>query len=501
MLDMMDLESSAEMSRLPSRKTFCSLFRETAQLYANHTAVVCENKQITYRELDEQSDCMACELLGKGVKREDIIAIAMGRSIETVVAMIGIWKAGATYTYLNTSLPPDQVQNQLQDCRCPCVIDQSFWQEISIQGKAPACIDFSAPESLATLVFTSGTMAKPKGVMIEHRNISAMINNTKCFELTSSDSVCVFPSFSFIASASDLFPSLLTGAAVYIIEETQRRNIHKIIDYFIHNKITVSFLPPHMAIRFLHEEQDQTCLRLLLVGSEHVRNLSPQRYKIMNVYGASELCSLISQYSVQDTRKSYPVGKLQGDLRGYIVDEHGHTVPAGQEGELWLSGSQISRGYYDNPQKTAEHYCLNPFAFEPGYERVFKTGDIVRELVDGNLQYIARKDNMCKIRGYRVEMGAVEAALLLYNTVQEAVVRAWSDSGGCNILCGYFVAEETLDPKEVKAFLRQHLPYYMVPSCLIQMPEFPRSTNNKIMRGKFLPPAEINDHKLLEKLY
>jgi len=183
------------------------------------------------------------------------------------------------------------------------------------------------------------------------------------------------------------------------------------------------------------------------------------------------------------------------------MDDDGKPVTPGKDGELWLSGPQLSRGYYLDPKKTAEQYLLNPFTSEPGYERVFKTQDIVRQLEDGNLQYVSRKDNMLKIRGYRVEASAVESVLLQYPKVIDAVVRAFLDSNGTNILCGYFLSEEKLNPKDIKVFLRERLPYYMVPACLIQMEDFPRTMNNKISLSDFHPPVEIDDHKLLERMY
>jgi len=482
-------------------QTFCSLFREVVRRYPDKTAIYCNGSGLTYRELDARSDILACRLVSCGVKREDIVCVATGRSIDTVIAMIGIWKAGAAYFYLNLAFPKVQADEILERCRCPLVIDESFMREINWSEPAPAKLDFSTPGSLAVMIFTSGSTMKPKGVMIEHRNIIAMVDSVSGFAITDKDAVCIFPSFSFVASVSDMFPALLRGAAMYIIEEDRRRDIRLIMDYFIAHSITVSFLPPHMAVRFIQLEESRTKLRLLLVGSENMRNLSLQRYEIRHVYGSSEMCSLISDYVIQDARKSYPVGKVKAGIKYYIMDDDGKPVTPGKDGELWLSGPQLSRGYYLDPKKTAEQYLLNPFTSEPGYERVFKTQDIVRQLEDGNLQYVSRKDNMLKIRGYRVEASAVESVLLQYPKVIDAVVRAFLDSNGTNILCGYFLSEEKLNPKDIKVFLRERLPYYMVPACLIQMEDFPRTMNNKISLSDFHPPVEIDDHKLLERMY
>jgi iturin family lipopeptide synthetase B len=414
--------------------------------------------------------------------------------------MLGIWKAGAAYFYHDLRLPLLQFEEIVEQCHCPLIIDEAFLQELEYESSVPE-LDFSAPESLALLIFTSGSTGKPKGVMIEHRNITAMLLSTAEFGLTAADAVCMFPSFSFIAAISDTYSTLLAGGTLFIIEESLRRDIELIINYFSRHGITVSFLPPHMADKLNEREQGRTKLRLLLVGSDNMHNLTPQRYAIRHVYGASEACSLIADYPLQDARQTYPVGYVKPVFRYYIVDSDGERVLPSQAGELWLSGPQVSRGYLNDQPRTMRYYSLNPFSNEPGYERVFKTSDIVQELPDGTLRYISRKDNMFKIRGFRVEAGAVENALLQYPRLIDAVVKAFPDAKGNNILCGWFRAGTTLDPKAVKNFLQERVPYYMVPACLIQMEEFPLTENNKVNRAEFLPPAEINDHKLLAKLW
>ena len=168
---------------------------------------------------------------------------------------------------------------------------------------------------------------------------------------------------------------------------------------------------------------------------------------------------------------------------------------------MWLAGPQVSRGYLKRPDLTEKQYIPNPFSQEPGYERVFKTRDIVRQDKEGNLNYISRLDNMYKIRGFRVEGGAVESAVLRCPEIKEAAVRAFTDEGGVNILCGYFAADVDIDVKKLKEELKAILPYYMIPTCFIRMESLPRNMNNKIDRNALVPPKELNDHKLLEKLY
>ena len=272
-------------------------------------------------------------------------------------------------------------------------------------------------------------------------------------------------------------------------------------DYYIAKKATITFLPPHMAVKFSKIEKGDTNLRVMIVGSEMARNLESKSYRILNVYGSSEMTAMIACYEIKDSRKAYPVGKLNPTIRGYIVDDDGHLVKDGETGELWLASRQASCGYYRNEKKTSEQFIKNPFTDEEGYERIFKTNDLVCLNEEGDLEYIGRKDYMYKIRGFRVEAGAVETAMRTCDKIIDAVAIAFPDSGGTNILCGYFVADEPIDVKELKEYLKTKLPYYMVPTAIFQLDELPRNFNNKIDRKAILPPKELDDHKLLAELY
>lgn len=480
--------------------TFCEEVRRWAQTHPQHTAVVSEGQQLTYEELDRRSSVLAAYLLEQGIHREDIVGISTGRSAETVVAILGIWKAGAAYVYLNASMTKDVNSHILEDCRCPLVLDHARMEQ-AMKTDDPGDLDFSVPDGLALVVYTSGSTAAPKGVMLEHRAVYQMALNQGPMEVTPEDHYCIFASFSFVASVSDMVGAIRGGATCYIIGEAYRRDIHKLESYLVDNRITICFLPPHMAIKLTQETPPGLSLRLLLAGSDCVHNLCSDQFRIFHVYGATEAGSLIAHYPITERRTSYPVGKLNPSLRGYVVDETGKPVPKGQAGELWLAGPQISRGYVGLRELTAATYALNPFTQEKGYQRVLKTADIVREDENGDLVYVARKGRMYKIRGFRVESRAVELTLLQYPGITEAVVIAFPDSGGTNILCGYYTAEETIGPKELKAYLRERLPYYMVPTCMFQLERFPLNANNKVDRKQLRPPAELDDHKYLEQTY
>ena len=480
--------------------TFCQTFHKTAERYPEAVAVTDEKHTITYRELEGYSNFLAHHLLRNSVEVEDIIAIQAGRHVQSVVAMLAVWKAGAAYVFLDDCYPEARNERLKAECQYHIVIDDAYLEDLDWRLDTEY-IDRSERERLAIVIYTSGSTSMPKGVMIEHRNVMAAISNFDRFGFCESDRTSVFASFSFVASVFDIFGSLSVGASLYVIPEYRRRSIELIMEFGEENHITVTFLPPHMAMKLMQYEDRNPELRLLLVGSESVRNLCPMHYRILNVYAASEMCSLISVYEIMTQEKTYPIGTLNPTVRGYIVDEHGDEVCPGGEGELWLSGPQVTRGYFKRPELTASQYMKNPFSEEKEYERVFKTRDLVRMSGDGNLIYITRKDHMYKIRGFRVESGAVESAILKCSAIKEVVVKAFEDAGGCNILCGYFVSDEDVDVKKLKERLKEIIPYYMVPTAMIRMEQLPRNFNNKIDRNALKAPKELNDYKLLKKLY
>ncbi len=484
-------------------ETFCQVFYETAMMYPDRTAVVDEQREVTYRQLLQWADVVAYRLKMYGVRKEEVVAIRTGRRIESVAAMLGIWKSGCAYVYLDHAYPEERSRSIIEECGCRIEIDQVWWEEFDREKPIPDISDVSEPGGLAVIIYTSGSTSKPKGVMVEHRNVIAAMYSFQIFEITAGEHFGLFAGMGFVAALSDIVTTLSVGAVLYMIPGEIRRDIRALIAYYREHEIRVTFLPPHMARKLLAFEEDDLPLRLLLVGSEVVRKLRKAPFRIFNVYGASEMCAMIAHYEITDDggEEIYPVGTLNPGLKGYLVTEEGRLARLGEEGELWLAGRQVSRGYYRLPELTESHYIGNPFSSEAEYERVFKTNDILIEREDGNLQYVCRKDNVFKVRGFRVESTAVEHAMLECAPISEAVAKIFTDSGGCNILCGYFTARERLDVKEIKKRMKEKIPYYMIPTCMIQLDAFPLNANMKIDRGAIEPPRELNNHKLLEQLY
>lgn len=483
--------------------TFCRIFADTVKQFPENIAVCADNISLTYRKLTMWAEAAAHKLLVSGVKKGDIIAIRTGRTGRTIAGILGIWKAGCAYVYLDNAYPKERCDSIIEECQCRVILTDEWWADVDVERDYEP-VDYSENEGLALIIYTSGSTSRPKGVMLTHRNVVAACYNFDSFGNDETTHYGLFAGLGFVAAMGDITAALAVGSTLYIVPSAIRKNITELADFYEKNDIAITFLPPHMARKLLALGRENIPLKLLLVGSEAVRNLGKAPFKIFNIYGASEACSMIAHYEVtgnEDKSDIYPVGKLNPDLKGYIVDDTGKPVKPGKEGELWLSGPQISKGYYCMPEKTAKQFITNPFTREKGYEKVFKTNDLVRELPDGNLEYVCRKDNMFKIRGFRVECSAVESALMECGHLKEAVVLAFMDKGGCNILCGYIVADYKVDVKALKEKMKEKVPYYMVPTCIIQLDAFPRNVNSKIDRKAILPPKELDDHKLLEKLY
>lgn len=495
-----DAKMSGEEKQMFFEHTFCQIFHKIAMEYPDQIAVESESRSLSYQELDEYSNFLARILVGKGVQREELVAIQSGRDVETIIGILAVLKAGAAYLYIDECYPKARLEIMQRECRFKVTLTKEYFDGLAWERRAKF-FDLSRREDLAVMIYTSGSTSAPKGVMLEHRNIMASVSNMDRLGLNRADRFCAFASFGFVASVYDVFSTLLAGATLVIIPEYRRRKIDLIAEFYQKKQVTVTFLPPHMAMKLMEREDSRFNLRLLLVGSEPVRNLQPKSYRIINTYAASELCGIIALYEIASSEKSYPIGTLNPTIKGYIVDEEGNPAKPGEAGELWLAGPQVCRGYYQRPEATRAQFMKNPFSGQEGYERVFKTRDIVCPMEDGNLKYICRKDNMFKIRGFRVESEAVEVAILKCGSIKEVAVKAFQDDGGCNILCAYFVADEKIDVKELKSKLKQIIPYYMVPTALFQIDRFPRNANNKIDRQAIKAPKEINDYKLLEKLY
>ncbi len=489
-----------EYPELFREQTVVSLFRKAAEATPDKLAVVTDTRKLTYREVEEKSNQIVWAMKEADIQSGTIIGIRSGRSAASVCAMLAVWKLGCAYVYIDAVSPDNYNAYIEKQCHMDFIMSAEFIQQAIHTQPTSYFAEVGDPDRLAVIIFTSGSTGDPKGVMLSHRSLTASASNC-CTELdvNSDDILSCFTSLMFVASVNDICTSFCVGCTLDLVPYAIRRKIRMIADYYREHRITVAYLPPHMAMKYMDMPQSPY-LRLLMVGAEPARNLRKQDYRIVNIYASSEGASIVTYYDVQDERKDYPIGRPMPTYRIYIVDEKGDPVKEGETGELWLSGRQLFDGYLGQEELTSELLVPNPFSDEPDFRRVFKTRDLVSMTEEGLVCH-GRADDMVKIRGFRVEVAGVETHMLEYPGIREACCVAFKDDGGTNILFGFYLSDYEIDHSLFRNYLNKVMPYYYVPTGLVQCEEFPRLPSGKVDRRGFAAPPEINDRELLVRKY
>lgn len=350
------------------------------------------------------------------------------------------------------------------------------------------------------MLYTSGSTGTPKGCQLEHGNLVAFCHWYQThYGLTANDKVAAYASYGFDACMMDMYPALTCGACVHIIGDDIRLNLPDLNDYFNQQGVTHSFITTQVGYQFATNVENHS-LRCFAVGGEKLSALNPPtNYKMYNGYGPTECTIFTTNYWVKDYELDIPIGKPLDNLKLYIVDKQFNRLPVGAMGELWVTGPQVSRGYLNRPEKTAETYIQNPFSDNPKHSRVYRTGDIVRYLPDGNIQFVGRKDGQVKIRGFRIELKEVEAVIRQFPGIKDATVQAFEYENGGKYIAAYIVSDEKVDVKELNAFIGQQKPPYMIPAATMQIDVIPLNQNQKVNR-KALPAPVIQaaDHEYVE---
>jgi len=353
-------------------------------------------------------------------------------------------------------------------------------------------VNSNQPTDLAYNIFTSGSMGKPKGVLIEHRSLVNLCcwHNTS-YSVTADDRATKYAGFGFDASVWEIFPYLVAGAVLHIISDEIKFDMHRLNRYFEDNKITIGFLPTQICEQFM--ELDNRSLRMLLTGGDKLKRFVPRNYRLINNYGPTENTVVATSCVVKDNLDSIPIGKPIFNIRLYILDRYNRLQPIGVPGELCISGDQLARGYLDSPELTGEKFCENPF-FPGKGNRMYKTGDLARWLPDGNIEFLGRLDSQTKIRGYRIEIGEVETHLLNHKEIKEAVAIEYKRSTSINreeekILCAYYVSGKEFEAAELREYLARELPLYMIPAFFIRMERMPLTPSGKVDKNA-LPGLE-----------
>ena len=495
-------------------QTIVSLFRKQVAQTPDNMAVVYHDKHYTYKEVDAISERIANYLVKQGLGNEDVVSVLIPRCEWMAIASLGVLKAGCAYQPLDPSYPAERLNFMMKDANAKLLIADEELRPIvdEYHGEVLLTKDIDTlpageivkaditPSSLFIMLYTSGSTGTPKGCQLEHGNLVAFCHwYQRHYGLTANDKVAAYASYGFDACMMDLYPALTCGACVYIIGEDIRLNLPDLNDYFNSNGITHSFITTQVGFQFATNVENHS-LRCFAVGGEKLSALNPPtNYKMYNGYGPTECTIFTTNYWVKDYELDIPIGKPLDNLRLYIVDKQFNRLPIGATGELWVTGPQVSRGYLNRPEKTAETYIKNPFSDDPKHSRVYRTGDIVRYLPDGNIQFVGRKDGQVKIRGFRIEMKEVEAVIRKYPGIKDVTVQAFDYENGGKFIAAYIVSDEKVDIKQLNAFIGQQKPSYMIPAATMQIESIPLNQNQKVNR-KALPAPVIQaaDHEYVE---
>ena len=497
-----------------TKQTIVSLFRQQAKATPENIAVVYKDKQFTYAEVDNISDRIAGTISAKGLGAEDVVSVLIPRCEWMAIASLGVLKAGCAYQPLDPTYPKERLNFMMQDASAKLLIaDEALrpivdeyqgevlltreldtyaavTQQHAQQEDAKLRLAEPQPESLFILLYTSGSTGVPKGCMLEHRNLVTFCDwYRRYYDLQPGDSVAAYASYGFDACMMDMYPALTTGASVHIIPEEIRLDLIALNNYFEANHITHAFMTTQVGCQFA--EIDNHSLKHLSVGGESFIPVEPPKnFQLYNVYGPTECTIFTTTYPIRQFEKNAPIGKPLDSFRLYVVDQEGRPVENGQEGELWISGPQVARGYLNRPEQNAQAFTPNPFCQEPSYDRVYHTGDIVRWLPDGNLQFIGRRDGQVKIRGFRIEMREVESVIKEFPGIRDVTVQAFDEEGGGKFIAAYIVGDEQIDIEALNNFILERKPPYMVPAATMQIERIPLNQNQKVDKRALPKPVK-----------
>ena len=468
-------------------QTVLSLFKQQVAAVPDNIAVIFRDKRITYRELDEITDRIAAGLH----PTTNVIAIMVGRSEWMPIGALAVMKTGCAYMPLDPSYPEERLQYMQKDGNSCMLLTEKELESLSANGLSTLSasgLSTPKPEDLFILLYTSGSTGVPKGVMLEHRNLVAFCHwYHRYYDLQPSDKVAAYASFGFDACMMDMYSALTRGAAVCSIPEDLRLNLPELGRYFDAEGITHSFMTTQIGCQFAANVECHS-LKHLSVGGEALLPLNPPTtYKFHNGYGPTECTVFTTIYQVSEYEQHTPIGKPLDNLQLFIMDTNGQRLPLGAAGELWVSGPQVGRGYLNLPEKTAEAFVS--FSPKDGL-RCYRTGDIVRYLPDGNIQFVGRRDGQVKIRGFRIELKEVEAIIREFPGIKDATVQAFDYPNGGKYIAAYIVSDEQIDIQALHAFIRESKPPYMVPAATMQIDAIPLNQNQKVNR-KALPAPKI----------
>lgn len=491
--------------------TVHELFELQAERTPEAIAVVCDRQKLTYSDLDRRANQLAHLLQKRGVKPDTLVGLCVERSLEMVVAVLGILKSGAAYVPLDPAFPKERLALILEDSGTSILVTQGdvtqclpefpgqtvFLDDPELSDCAAGNIGRSAtPDNLAYVIFTSGSTGRPKGVQIEHRAVVNFLESMKQEPgLNATDTLLAVTTLSFDIAGLELFLPLIAGARVVIATREaviDGRLLVKLLDE--HHATVMQATPTTWRLMIESGWTGNDGLKILCGGepmpSDLAQELLSRCASLWNVYGPTEttIWSTLCQVTSPDT--PIPIGKAIANTQVFILDRELHPVPVGVTGELYIGGDGLARGYLNRPDLTAERFVPNPY---PGSARIYKTGDLCRWRQDGSIECLGRNDHQVKIRGHRIELGDIEAALATHPEVKQAVVSVQERGTADKRLVAYIVPNDANVPmgEELRKYLADRLPDYMVPAAFMAISTVPLTPNGKIDRKALPPVGEI----------
>ncbi|MEH1899097.1 MAG: amino acid adenylation domain-containing protein [Nostoc sp.] len=513
--DLLLVEWNANSPAHPINRCIHKLFEEQVEKTPQALAVVYENQRLTYQELNQQANKIAHYLQRFGVKADVPVGICVERSLEAMIAILGTLKAGGVCVPLDPTYPPERLAFMLKDSQAPIVLTQARWKsllegnfahrlivldedgdEISKESERNLQVEVLA-DNLAYIIYTSGSTGTPKGTLVPQRSLTNLIEHHRA-KMVTGIGVLQFASLSFDVSYHEISVAWCLGGALYIIPECDRKDLDKLIHLLGNNPIGKVILPvtlwQQLAEIYGEEEHLFQNIREAIACGEQLQITQPmiklfKRLKnctLYNFYGPTE-ADLVTAYTFSQKPDEWPIyppiGKPAVNVQVYLLDQNLQPVPIGIPGELYVSGAGLARGYLNRADLTNQKFIPNPFSND-AKSRLYKTGDLARYLPDGNIEFLGRIDDLVKIRGFRVELGEVEAVLSKHPQINQAVAKVYGESAREKYLVAYFVPipQESVTVEQLRTYLTEQLPDYMIPSVFIEMESFPLTPNGKVNR-------------------
>ncbi|SCY70225.1 non-ribosomal peptide synthetase [Alkaliphilus peptidifermentans] len=500
--------------------TIDQMFEEEAQKTPDKIAVSYKERQLTYKELKMKSDKLASFLLDSGVEKGEIVGLMTNHSIETIIGILGIMKAGAAFLPIDSNYPPERIKHMLEECSVSTIVSNcKLNNDITLSFNT---IQLDNPEiykqilhlparknklsDIVYVIYTSGSTGKPKGVHVQHRGLVNYIKwAQKTYVKNETEVFPLYSSLTFDLTITSIFLPLISGGKIIIYRDEDDTE-YVLYRVFKDKLATIVKLTPSQLSLIKDMDNGKSTVKRLIVGGEDLKvSLAKSIYEsfqgdieIFNEYGPTETVvgCMIHRFDIdRDTGLSVPIGKPIDNVQIYILDKYMRLLPPGSVGELYVSGDGVARGYMRKQDLTDARFITNPFIKG---KRMYKTGDLAKLNLQGNIEFVGRADRQVKIRGHRIELGEIENSLLSFEAIENAVVSIRQQANGDKYLCGYIVEKIKVDLNELKDYLSQFLFNYAIPEHWIYMDNIPLTKNGKVDYNMLPEPEIVTNKKIVE---